>query len=140
MKRAFAVVLLMALIGCAAKQSVVAPVPGSINALDAWAFRIISDSTASIHSVKIWEQCTALSFPITVNVDGATELCDPKSGAFPMQYKDQLNMAINALNTASAVGKAYHSGATSDATGLNAAISQLTSAVTQLMSKVGGGK
>ena len=124
------------LAGCA-KTPVQAPVPGSINTADAWAFRVIADSSAAIHSVKIWEQCSVANFPTTMVVDGSTELCDPKAGQFPMQYKPQLNLAIQALNTASAAGKAYHSGASGDTTGLTNAVTALTTAITQLMSGLG---
>lgn len=120
-----------------AKKPVQAPVPGSINSLDAWSYRIISDSQASIHSIKIWEECSAASFPITVTVDGTTEVCDPKAGTFPVQYKPQLNLAIQAENTASAAGKAYHSGASNDANGLTSAVTQLTQAISQLMTSLG---
>jgi hypothetical protein len=139
MKLFTTIVLALAMAGCS-KQAAQAPVPGSINQLDAWAFRSISDATASIHSVKIWEQCTELSFPITVSIDGATELCDSKSGLFPMQFKPDLNKAIDALNAAGAAGKAYHAGASGDTQGLTNAVTLLTAAVTQLMSDVGGAK
>jgi len=132
-----AICALLFSLGCT-KKTVTAPVPGSINALDAWAFRIVSDSTASIHSVKIWEQCSAGNFPASVVVDGATEPCDSKAGMFPVQYKPQLNLAINSLNTAAAAGKAYHAGASNDPSGLTAAITQLTTAINQLMLSIGG--
>ena len=133
------IVLLLAMTGCA--KHATAPVPGSIDPLDAWAYRIISDSTASIHSVKIWEQCSSVTpMPVTVSVDGATEICDTKAGPFPMQFKPQLNLAITSLNTASAAGKTYHSGASNDAAGLTSAVSQLTNAVTSLISSIGSSK
>lgn len=140
MKRSYtaiAFVAVMLLAGCH-KAAVVAPVPGSINSLDAWAFRVVSDSSAAIHSVKTWEQCTELSFPATVNVDGNSEVCDAKAGSFPMQFKGDLNLAITSLNTASAAGKLYHSGASSDAVGLTQAVNQLSNAVTTLVSQIGG--
>ena len=123
--------------GCA-KKPVTAPVPGSINTLDAWAFRIVADASASIHSVKTWEQCTEQNFPQTVTVDGTLEPCDAKGGSFPMTYKPQLNLAITSLNTASAAGKAYHSGASQDAAGLTAAVTQLSNSVSQLLAQLGG--
>ena len=139
MKKLFALATLalcLALAGCV-KQPVQAPVPGSKDTLDAWSYRIISDSSASIHSIKIWEQCSAINFPPTVSVDGSTEVCDAKAGPFPMQYKPQLNLSIQALNTASAAGKAYHSGASGDTAGLTNAVTALTNAITQLMSSLG---
>jgi hypothetical protein len=134
-----ALAMLGASLGCA-KKAAVAPVPGAVNALDAWAYRSISDAGASVHSVKIWEQCSVAAFPPTVNVDGTTENCDPKSGMFPMQFKGDLNNAIQALNIAGAAGKAYHSGASNDTQGLTNAITQLTTAITTLLSHVGGVK
>ena len=142
MKKLFALATLalcLALAGCV-KQPVQAPVPGSINSLDAWAYRSISDASASIHSVKIWEQCSALAFPPTVNVDESTEVCDAKAGPFPMQYKPDLNTAINALNVASASGKAYHAGVSQDTQGLTNAITLLTTAITNLLTHVGSAK
>ena len=132
---AFALCIIMA--GCA-KQPAKAPVPGSINTIDAWAFRSISDASASIHSVKIWEQCSDPTSPKTVNVDGTIENCDPTTGPFPMQYKSDLNTSIQALNIASAAGKAYHSGASSDVQGLTNAVTQLTTAISQMMTHLGG--
>jgi PBP1b-binding outer membrane lipoprotein LpoB len=139
MKQFGVILLALSMVGCA-KQPAQAPVPGSINVLDAWAFRSVSDASASIHSVKIWEQCSDPSSPKTVNVDGTTENCDPTASPFPMKYKSDLNSAIQALNVASAAGKAYHSGASNDTQGLTAAIAQLTAAITQLMSHIGGSK
>lgn len=136
MRLALALCIVVALTGCA-KRAAQAPVPGSINTLDAWAFRMVSDASASIHSVKIWEQCSDPSSPKTVVVDGATENCDATAKPFPMQYKPQLNLAITSLNTAAAYGKAYHSGASNDAAGLTAAVTQLTTAVTQLLQQIG---
>jgi hypothetical protein len=137
MKRYILILMLTLTIGCA-KKPVTAPVPGSINTLDAWAFRIISDAQASITSVKTWEQCTAAGAnPGTVTVDGVQQTCDPTAGAFPMQYKPQLNLAITSLNTASAAGKAYHSGASNDTAGLTNAVNQLAQSITQLMSQIG---
>ena len=135
MKFLAAILAMLLLAGC--HKTVVAPVPGSINSLDSWAFRIVSDSGAAIHSVKTWEQCTEQNFPATVTADGNAEVCDPKSGKFPMEYKPQLNLAITSLNTASAAGKAYHSGASNDAAGLTQAVNQLSQAVSALVSQIG---
>lgn len=139
MKRLSIVLSLCLVLAACANRPAQAPVPGSINALDAWSYRVVSDAGASIHSVKIWEQCSDPTSPKTVVVDGTTENCDPTAGPFPMQYKPQLNAAINSLNAASALAKAYHSGASNDSAGLTAAINQLTSAITQLISQIGGG-
>ena len=140
-KRHIVIVPLLSLMflamGCH-KNVATAPVPGSINTLDSWAYRIVADASASIHSVKTWEQCTVANFPPTVTIDGNAEVCDAKAGQFPAQYKPQLNMAITALNTAAAAGKAYHSGASQDTAGLTAAVNQLSTAVTQLVSQIGG--
>src|SRR6058998_2701163 len=121
MNKILIVMLLTMSIGCVRKP-VAAPVPGALNTLDAWAFRIVADASASIHSVKTWEQCSEQNFPQTINVDGTQEPCDAKNGSFPMQHKPELNLAITSLNTASAAGKAYHSGASNDAAGLTAAV------------------
>lgn len=137
MKKFLVVILAVTMLGCA-KKVVQAPVPGSLNSLDAWSYRIVSDAGASIHSIKIWEQCSDSTSPKTVVVDGTTENCDPTASPFPMEYKPQLNQAIAALNTASALGKAYHSGASNDTAGLTSAINQLTAAITQLISQIGG--
>jgi hypothetical protein len=135
------IILLLVLVmtGCA-KKPVQAPVPGSIDTTDAWAYRIIADSSKAIHSVKTWEQCSVQNFPITVDIDGATELCDSKAGPFPMQYKDDLNTAINALNAAASVAKAYHDGGSTDTARLTAAVDQLSSSISVLLSHVGGSR
>ena len=130
------VVLVFAL-GCA-KKPVEVPVPGSINAIDAWAFRVVDDSDAAIHAAKIWEQCTVTEFPITVSIDGKTELCDTKKAKYPMAYKDELNLAIDSLNIAKVAGKAYHDSGSGDQTALVAAVGKLSNAVTTLISHIGG--
>lgn len=136
-KLAALTVLILLTTACAHKAAT-APVPGSLNALDAWAYRIVADSTASIHSVKTWEQCSANNNPLTIKVDDSTETCDPKAGPFPMEYKGDLNSAINALNVAGSAGKAYHAGASNDATGLTTAVNQLSASVTALVTHIGG--
>lgn len=131
------VLAVMASVAC--KKPVQAPVPGSINTLDAWAYRIIADSGKSIHSVKTWQQCSVLNFPITVDIDGATELCDPKAGKFPDNYKPELNAAIDAWNIAGQAGQAYHAGAGGDGAALTQSVNKLALAITTLLSHVGGG-
>lgn len=135
-------VLLLALVmawgaGCA-KKAATAPVPGSINAFDAYAYRSLADAQAALHSVKTWEQCAAANFPTTVTVDGNAELCDAAAGAFPNNGKAPLNAAINAYNIAQAAAKAYHAGATQDTTALAADLTQLGSAVATMLSQTGG--
>lgn len=124
-------------LGCA-NRAAQAPVPGAVNSFDAWAFRIIDDSDASVHAAKIWYQCTATP-AATVSVDGKDEPCHIDH-PFPMQFKDDLNAAINALNTAKAAGSAYHSGVSHDEQGLTNAVTQLSIAVANLLSHIGAGK
>lgn len=136
MKLVTILILSLGLVGCH-KATVTAPVPGAVNTLDSWAFRVVSDSEAAITSVKVWEQCATSGNPQTVVVDGATKPCDPSAGPFPMQYKPQLNEAITAVNLAAAAGKAYHSGASKDTAGLTSAVNQAANAVTNLLSQIG---
>jgi hypothetical protein len=129
--------LALSLSACA-KKPITAPVPGSIDTVDAWAFRIVSDSQAALHSVKTWQQCTVLGFPATVSVDGTTQVCDPKSGAFPSTATQDLNLAIQVYNVAEASGQAYHAGRSQDITGLTTAVNQLAAAISSLLTKTGG--
>lgn len=141
MKSSLFVVLLVLTFAACPNRPASTPVPlvpGAVDQLDAWAFRIIADASASIHSIKTWEQCTEKNFPSSVSIDGTEENCDAKGGQFPMQYKPQLNLAIDALNTASAAGKTYHSGASNDTSGLTNSVTALSNAVTQLLSNLGG--
>lgn len=135
--RILLLLLAVTLTGCA-KKTVTAPVPGSINTVDAYAFRSLADAQAALHSVKTWEQCSAQSFPMTVTVDGNAEVCDPKAGTFPPSGKQPLNDAINAYNIAQAAAKAYHSGATQDATVLTADLTALSTFIANLLSQAGG--
>src|ERR1700752_4969009 len=109
-------------------------VPGAVNSLDAYAFRVISDAQAAIHSVKIWAQCDGAG-PATTSVDGKDEKCDPSMGKFPPAYKPYLNDAIKAYNVAQSPAKAYHDGATTDVAGLATSLTQLSQSVTILLSK-----
>ena len=59
-----AAALLIVAIGVGCKKPVTAPVPGAIDSLDAWAFRITADASASIHSVKTWQVCTVQNWLI----------------------------------------------------------------------------
>lgn len=123
--------------GCA-KKAATAPVPGSINSLDAYAFRSVADAQAAIHSVKTWEQCSAHSFPASVDIDGTAEPCDSKAGAFPEQHKSYLNTAINAYNVASGAAKAYHDGGGQNAAALTQDLAQLGNDIATLLTKTGG--
>jgi hypothetical protein len=140
MRKAITILVLavsFGLVGCH-KNTVTAPLPtGARNTLDAWAYRIISDSQASLTTVKTWEQCSASGNPATVSVDGKAQPCDPSAGAFPIQYKSQLNLAITAWDAASAIGKAYHDGTSNDAAGLTTAVNQLATTITGLLSQIG---
>lgn len=129
--------LALSLVGCH-KAAVTVPVPGSINTVDAYAYRSVSDAQAALTSVKTWEQCSVMQFPPTVTVDGVVAVCDPAAGPFPAAYKGVLDDAINAYNVAQAAAKAYHAGAISDTTALTAAITQLTSSIAAMLTKVGG--
>ncbi len=129
--------LLLGSLGCA-KKPVTAPVPGAIDTVDSWAFRVVSDSQAALHSVKTWQQCTVMGFPTTLSIDGKTEICDPKAGIFPSTATQDLNTAIQAYNVAEAAGQAYHSGRSADITGLTTAVNHLAQAISSLLSKTGG--
>jgi hypothetical protein len=135
--------LLSASLGCSKKVVTSTtppptPVPGSTSALDAYAFRVLDDAQAALLSLKVWELCSLNSFPMTVVVDGNTQVCDPKSGPFPPQFKQPLNDAITAEQTTAALARAYHAGTSSDGAGLSAAITQLETSITNLLSAIGG--
>jgi hypothetical protein len=129
--------LLLISLGCA-KKPLVAPVPGAVDTVDAWAFRIVSDSQAALHSVKTWQQCTVHGFPPSVLVDLTSQTCDIKTGPFPTSATPALNDAIEAYNLAEAAGQAYHSGRSADIAGLTSAVNQLSQAISSLLSKTGG--
>lgn len=131
------ILLSLALAGCAHKAAQ-APVPGSVDALDAYAYRAVSDAQAAITSVKTWQQCAAANFPPTVNVDGAAEKCDATAGPFPAAAKPLLNTAIHSYDVAQAAGQAYHAGASKDAQGLAQALTTLGIDISNLLTKTGG--
>lgn len=135
--RIITLLLLAITLGCA-NRAAQAPVPGAVNSFDAWAFRIVDDSDASVHAAKIWYQCTATT-GASVSVDGKDEPCHIDH-PFPMQFKGDLNSAIDALNLAKAAGATYHSGATQDTAALTDAVSKLSIAVANLLSHIGGAK
>jgi hypothetical protein len=137
MKKLLLLAVLLVSTSCQ-KNAVKAPVPGAINTLDATSYRAIADAQSVIHSAKIWEQCTDKSFPQSLDVDGIMETCNATTGPFPMNYKPDLNKAIDAYNLASSLGRAYHSGASQDTAGLSAAVASLSSAVSTLLSHLGG--
>jgi hypothetical protein len=118
--------------GCA--KTVTAPVPGSVNTLDATAFRVTADTQAAIEVIKTWQQCSVNGFPTSgILVDGVNQPCDATAGTFPLNLTSDLNKAISAFNLLAAAGKAYHSGASSDATGLTNAINQASAAIAALL-------
>lgn len=126
------------LAGCATK-AVQAPVPGSINTFDAYAFRSLADAQAALLSVKTWETCSDSSFPPTVTFDGQTVACDSTAGTFPVAGRPLLFKAEQTYNATQAAGHAYHSGATQDASGLTSALTQLGIDISSLLSGVGKG-
>lgn len=125
-------------LGCN-KKPVEVNIPGAINSFDSWAFRIVDDSDAAIHQAKTWEQCTELAPATNVTIDGKDEKCSV-SHPFPMNYKPELNSAIDALNVAKFAGKAYHDGASQDTAALTDAINKLSTAVANLLTHIGGAK
>lgn len=131
--------VIIAAVGCG-KKAVVAPVPNAIDAMDAYAYRGVSDAEAAITVVKTWEVCSEQKFPATVDVDGKAHPCDKTAGTFSPEYKPYLNAAIDSHNTAQSLGLAYHSGASKDAEGLAQALTQLGLNITKLLTKVGGVK
>lgn len=139
MKRLLLVAVITLMTGCA-KQPAQAPVPGSINSTDAWAFRVISDAQAAIRQIKGWETCSDQKFPGTVNFDGASFTCDPTAGTFPASARQPLFQAENSYNIAEAAGNAYHAGASSDTVGLTTAVTNLTSAIVQMFTAAGKAK
>lgn len=129
---------LLLTVGCATKNQPAAPVPGQIDTFDAYAFRVIADAQAAIHSVKTWQVCTAQSFPQTVSVDNTVEPCDSSNGSFKPEWKIYLNTAITSYNKAQAAGKAYHAGMSGDQAGLQQALNELSGNVALMFQKTGG--
>jgi hypothetical protein len=139
MKRIATIVLLaIGLAGCAAKQPAAPPVPGSINTLDAYAYRVVSDAQAAIHSLKGWETCSDQKFPPSVTFDNQTFNCDSTAGPFPAKGRSYLLDAERAYNIAEAAGQSYHAGASNDTTGLTNALNQLSQAIAAMLSSTGG--
>ena len=139
MKRLLLLFLLLPLAGCP-NQAAKAPVPGSINTLDAYAFRVVGDAHAAIMSIKGWETCSDQKFPSIVTFDNATFTCDATAGAFPQAARQPLYIAESAYNVALAAGTAYHSGASQDAQGLTNAVNALSTAISQLLTAAGRSK
>ena len=124
--------------GCASKQPGKATVPGAINSLDQYSFRVVSDAQAAIVSVRTWEACSDAQFPATVTFDTVTATCDKTAGPFPASIRAPLATATKAYNVAAAAGQAYHSGASSDTVGLTTALTQLSQAIASLLTSTGG--
>lgn len=138
MKKNLLAILALAILmtGCA-KNVVTAPVPGSTGTPDAIAFRVAADAQAALHSIKTWEQCAAANFPLTIDVDGNTQVCDAAAGPFPAKAVPALNAALTAYNDLVAAGKAFHAGTSIDATGLQALESQLQNNVSAVLAAAG---
>ena len=132
--------LALALGGCAAKQPGKATVPGAINSLDQYSFRVISDAQAAIVSVRTWEACSDASFPATVTFDAITATCDKTAGPFPQSIRGPLQYATKAYNVAASAGQSYHAGAGQDAAGLTTALNQLSQAISAMLTSTSGGK
>lgn len=126
-------------IGCA-KKAVQAPVPGTINTFDAYAARAIGDAQAALISGKTWETCSDQKFPASVTFDGNTYPCDATAGPFPQAGRAPLFKAEQMYNIAQAAGKAYHSGASTDTSGLTQALTQLGIDIGQMLQSIGKGK
>ena len=139
MKRIIVVVFALLLtVSCAVKNKPSTPVPGQVDAFDAYAFRIIADAQAAIHSIKTWQVCTVQNFPTTVSLDNTVEVCDPSNGKFKDEWKIYLNTAITSYNKAQAAGKAYHAGMSGDQAALQQALNDLNSNVSVMLTKTGG--
>lgn len=132
--------VVMGFVGCAAKQPVQAPVPGTINTLDAYAARTVGDAQAALVSAKTWELCSDQSFPPTVTFDTYTNSCDPTAGKFPAVGRPFLFKAEASYNIALAAAQAYHSGAGSDTAGLTTALTTLGIDIGNLLAGIGKAK
>jgi hypothetical protein len=125
-------------VGCA--KTVTAPVPGTINTLDAYAARSIGDAQAALIMGKTWEFCSDQKFPATVTFDNNTYPCDATAGPFPAAGRPYLFKAEEAYNVALAAAQSYHAGASSDTTALTQALTQLGIAVGNMLTGIGKGK
>jgi hypothetical protein len=124
----------LTLAGCT--KQVTAPVPGTINTMDAYAARIIGDAGAAIRSVKLWEVCSDSAFPATVTFDSVTSPCDSTAGLFPASFRAPLFKVEKSYNIALVAGRAYHAGAGKDTTALTAALAQLSADITAMFAVV----
>lgn len=140
MKRFVALLGLLMLVGCAAKNPAVAPVPGTINTFDAYAARTVGDAQTALVSAKTWEMCSDQKFPATVSFDGYVNSCDPTAGQFPAAGRQFLFKAEQSYNVALAAAQAYHSGASADTAGLTQALTTLGIDIGTLLTGIGKGK
>lgn len=137
MKKLWALLFACLLCTACGKKVVQAPVPGSIDSFDAYAFRSIADAQAALLSVKGWETCSDQKFPLTVTYDNHTETCDKNSGDFPSAGRQPLMKAEQSYNLVQAAGKAYHAGASSDSAALTAALTELSGDIALMLTSVG---
>ena len=129
--------LTLMLAGCAKKAT--APVPGTINTFDAYAARSVGDAQAALIAGKTWELCSDQGFPQTVTFDSNTYPCDKTAGPFPSAGRPYLFKAEQSYNIALAAAQAYHSGASSDTTGLTQALTALGIDIGNMLAGIGKG-
>lgn len=120
-KNVLTIVLLPVLIiftGCANKNVVTAPVPGSLNTYDAYAFRVLADTQAALNAFK-------------------ADVASGKVAETPA-IKSTLNQTIADYNIAEAVYQAWHTaGGTGSTTSLASSIATVQSDVSSLASPGG---
>jgi hypothetical protein len=122
------------------KKVITAPVPGSIDSVDAYSFRFLADAQAALLSIKGWELCSDQAFPMIVTFDGQTFPCDKTAGPFPSIARPVLLKAEESYNIAQAAGHAYHAGASKDAAGLQNALTQLGTDISSMLGVAGKAK
>lgn len=133
------VLLILCFLGASCAKKATAPIPGSINTFDSYAFRALSDAQAALTGAKVWETCSDQKYPATVTFDGATYQCGQFQGPFPAGARAPLFKAEQSYDTAQAAWQTYHSLAgTMDPTALQNAINQLVADLTSFFTKAGG--
>jgi hypothetical protein len=107
-------------LGCAAKTTVTAPIPGAINSFDSVSYQTLMDAQAAINAVKADVAAGKVTLTAT--------------------QKTVLNQAIQDYDLAQAAWQAYHAGSTSNTVALTSAINQIVADIAALATQIQGGK
>jgi hypothetical protein len=126
--------VICATLGCGKKPATVQPPTISFAQ---YANSQLAVAQVTLHDNHVWELCDVKSWPITVTVDGKTELCSTfEKTSYPA--KKELADAVGAYNFAEIAYQAYKATANADQSALEGALAHLLSQISMLTAKTGG--